>query len=264
MLRLLINLDRSPDRLQFMKTELSNLNLTFERIPAVDGKSLTVAQLQALTPKLYSKEKLWFPYNLINTEYACFLSHRCCWNRLLKSGEEFALVMEDDIKFIPESSVYLKDSSWIPNNVHLIQLHSPLKPQRFQIKNSEIIIDNNPPRTLYEIVHPTANGTPAYIISRKAAQIALDMSSLVGAPIDEFLFSPKSPFHKKINFHKIFPGLGFQIDTPSTILSQPRNRHKPFLCRLHPFSIWLKIHLLADKLKYTKEKDFFTSTNRTS
>ena len=78
MLRLLINLDRSPDRLQIMKKELSTLKISFERIAAVDGALLSDEYIKSITPRQYSKEKLWFPYNLIKTEYACFLSHRKC------------------------------------------------------------------------------------------------------------------------------------------------------------------------------------------
>lgn len=260
MLRLLINLDRSPDRLKFMQKELSSLGVQYERVIAIDGQELSNEEIQSLTPYQYSKTKLWFPYKLSKAEYACFLSHRKCWKKLIESSEEYALILEDDIKFIPEATAFFKNSDWIPNDVHLIQLHAPLLPQLFQVKNLTIPIKGTPSHSLYEVVHPTANGTPAYIISKTAAKIALSNSLQIAAPIDEFLFSPKSPIRRLINFYKLDPGLGYQIDIPSTIVTSPRNRHKPFLCRVHPFSIWLKCHTLYLKFTYTKTKTFKTTS----
>lgn len=41
MLRLLINLDRSQDRLQVISKALTDLGLSFSRVQAIDGKKLT-------------------------------------------------------------------------------------------------------------------------------------------------------------------------------------------------------------------------------
>lgn len=241
MLRLLINLDRSPDRLQIMKKELSTLKISFERIAAVDGALLSDEYIKSITPRQYSKEKLWFPYNLIKTEYACFLSHRKCWSKLIDSDQNFALIIEDDIKFSHDASQYIFSSDWIPTQAKLIQVHSPKEPQSFQVNSNKLNPNHGIPGTLYEIIHPTPNGTPAYIISKEAAFKALELSSQIGGPVDEFLFSIKSPLRKYICPYKLNPGNGKPTDLASTILSQPRQRTKPYLCRLHPFSIWLKL-----------------------
>ena len=245
-----------------MQKELSALGVQYERVTAIDGQTLSNKKIQSLTPYQYSKSKLWFPYKLSKAEYACFLSHRKCWKKLIESPEEYALILEDDIKFIPDTIAFFKNSDWIPNDVHLIQLHAPLVPQLFQVKKLNIPIKGNPSYKLYEIVHPTANGTPAYIISKTAAKILLSKSLQIAAPIDEFLFSPKSPIRRFVNFYKLDPGLGYQIDTPSTIVTSPRNRSKPLLCRFHPFSIWLKLYITFLKLAYTKKKTFCTLLNQ--
>lgn len=44
-LRLVINLDRSPKRLESISKQLSDQSLSFERLPAVDGRKLTKEEL---------------------------------------------------------------------------------------------------------------------------------------------------------------------------------------------------------------------------
>ena len=47
-LRLVINLDRSPKRLESISKQLADQSLSFERFPAVDGHKLTKEELSRL------------------------------------------------------------------------------------------------------------------------------------------------------------------------------------------------------------------------
>lgn len=49
MLRLLINLDRSQDRLQVISKALTDLGLSFSRVQAIDGKKLTEEEVRQWT-----------------------------------------------------------------------------------------------------------------------------------------------------------------------------------------------------------------------
>jgi glycosyl transferase, family 25 len=92
-----INLDRAVDRLSHMEATLSDLSMSFERIPAIDGKSVhfTSADFAERT------------YTLLHgrrrnpAEIGCYLSHIECARRLLASSAEHALVLEDDVS-LPE------------------------------------------------------------------------------------------------------------------------------------------------------------------
>lgn len=244
MLHLFINLERSLARRQLLEKELSKLSIQFERIPAIDGNKLCMEYIKSLKPNILSTKKLWFPYSLIKTEYACFLSHRNCWQRLVDSNEDFALILEDDIKFTPGAGPYIANSDWIPQNIHLVQLCAPFaSPQVLQVKNNTISIQNNK-GLLYEVVSPTAIGAIAYIISREAAEESIKLTTKISAPVDEFLFSPKSPLRKKYPVFKINPGIGYQNGLTSTISTSPRNGSKPLVARIHPYSIMLKLKIL--------------------
>lgn len=82
MLRMIINLDRSKDRWQHMLGQMSDLGMDdgdFLRVSAVDGRKLTLEQLNNAVAPLNSSAKADFPDALTNTEIGCFLSRKKCW-----------------------------------------------------------------------------------------------------------------------------------------------------------------------------------------
>lgn len=90
----LINLDRSPDRLARCAPMLDQLGLTWERVPAVEGKALDPAHLASLNPHPAPHGE-WFR-KLTPGELGCFLSHLRCWQLIEERGLDCALILEDD------------------------------------------------------------------------------------------------------------------------------------------------------------------------
>lgn len=69
----LINLDRSPERLERMSALFADMEVDFIRVSAIDGKKLTQQEIDG-----------WLSgsgnfYRLGPGEIGCFLSHRRCW-----------------------------------------------------------------------------------------------------------------------------------------------------------------------------------------
>ena len=120
-LRLVINLDRSPKRLESISKQLADQSLSFERFPAVDGHKLTKEELSRLEAPYNAPEKFVFRKALWPNEIACFLSHAACWEKLVKSDCEWGLIMEDDIVL----SLRFKEA-----------LQKPLLPSRMEQKCS--------------------------------------------------------------------------------------------------------------------------------
>lgn len=87
----LINLDRSPDRLAMMSGRLSATGIAFERVPAVDGMSLSDVQFQ----QQIRENRFYKP--LRRGEVGCYLSHMEAMQRFIDSGKRYALVLEDDV-----------------------------------------------------------------------------------------------------------------------------------------------------------------------
>lgn len=92
-LRLVINLDRSPKRLELISKQLADQSLSFERFPAVDGHKLTKEELSRLEAPYNAPEKFVFRKALWPNEIACFLSHAACWEKLVKSDCEWGLII---------------------------------------------------------------------------------------------------------------------------------------------------------------------------
>ncbi|RVA48701.1 MULTISPECIES: glycosyltransferase family 25 protein, partial [unclassified Mesorhizobium] len=70
---MVINLDRSPDRLAHVTAEFAKVGVSFDRVPAVDA--LHRPEFAATSP------------SLTPTEAACLMSHKVCWT-IIADGED--------------------------------------------------------------------------------------------------------------------------------------------------------------------------------
>lgn len=108
----LINLDRATERLRRMEEKLAAAGLPFERVPAVDGSTLTFPHPQF---DAWSYRHL-HGRRVIPAEVGCYLSHVECARRLLASEASHALILEDDVSFAPDFLPVLRaamqDGSW--------------------------------------------------------------------------------------------------------------------------------------------------------
>lgn len=91
----LINLDKNPDRLAFMDDRLKRLNIGYERIPAVYGKSLSLEERH----KQFRKFRSFFAIGrkLSDGEIGCALSHLSVYRKMIAAEIPVALILEDDV-----------------------------------------------------------------------------------------------------------------------------------------------------------------------
>jgi glycosyl transferase family 25 len=89
-----INLDRAPERLARIGSQMERLGLPFTRLPAVDARALTDDQRAALDEAAYRRKHGMTP---VLGELGCYLSHVRAMELFLASQAEFALVLEDDV-----------------------------------------------------------------------------------------------------------------------------------------------------------------------
>lgn len=75
MLRLIINLDRCPERWIAMQSQLNSVGLDALRVSAVDSR--VRGSKQEASP-LNSLKKYYFPHELSMGEVCCYLSHKKC------------------------------------------------------------------------------------------------------------------------------------------------------------------------------------------
>lgn len=234
MLRFVINLDRSKDRLDAITGKLDALGIDFQRVSAVDGSKISEEQKKELLyPIDHFETKVRFTRELTNGEIGCFLSHRECWKRLLDSDEKWALIMEDDIDISSRAQEYLKSEDWIPNGVKICQLSAQKRiiDGKIAVGSCKVVSEV---ACLVIPVDPPPLGTMAYLISREAAQLAVSMSDKLPAPVDNFLFSYWFYFSRIVPTYRISPVLVVPASNTDSVVGDRTKKtvkKAPFLIR---------------------------------
>lgn len=239
-----INLDRCPDRMQSIKQQLNTLNLPFERISAVDKHNLTSQYICSITHNSRIDREWLRPLNA--GQIACFLSHKKCWEALLNSKENWALILEDDAELSADIKNFFIDDSpenWCPNNVKLIQLESAKQKTKAFNRQPNIIVKGRNLINMARCVH----GTAGYLIHRSIAKTLLETYKKFDQPVDLSIFSIWSSIYNRIRPYQMNPGLIRQKDFQSDISSHKKESVSIFL-RYHPIRIWRSI-LISIKMK---------------
>lgn len=102
---LLINLDGSVERLRKATQQLEAAGVSFQRLPAVDGRLLPESERNRLAP--WDRRAFFKP--LSPGEIGCYLSHLAALERIVTEGWPRALVLEDDFLLGPDFAAQLLD-----------------------------------------------------------------------------------------------------------------------------------------------------------
>lgn len=229
MLRFVINLDRALNRWNAIRKQLDALNISAQRISAVDAKTETLP-LDKIA-RLGHPSKYFFPRELTKGEIGCYLSHILCWKALLESDDDWAAILEDDALLSPRAKFLLSSPNWIPPNIHILQLHTYEKLWRCKTMPQYISLSDG--SKIHNVIEPSF-GTCCYLIDREAAKEALALSNLIASPIDEFLFNFKSPFVQQFQAMRLNPCCVFHNDnSPSTVGGKRFSHKKAYSLRNH-------------------------------
>lgn len=220
----LINLDRSPDRLEQMKAEFERLGLTFDRVPAVDGRLLSQEEIDAVTPSVRRWEIPIPP-----GEIGCFLSHRKCFEIIANGEDEYAAVFEDDIALSSQAQKVLSNCNWIPADADIIKVET---------FRTVILIDTpvEITGTKYKYARLLSKHlcTGGYIVSRNAARRMLAFMDQVSVPVDNLMFDPAYEMFANFKIYQVYPALCKQMGFDSLIEADRKElrreyKKRPFL-----------------------------------
>lgn len=208
-----INLKDSVDRRKNVLVELSKHPfMDYELVEAVDGRGMSQEDAGHLFD---CKRFLWrYGREVMPGEVGCTLSHRECYRKLLSSKEEFALILEDDVRFLAEENrvedliaTISGQMSGKPRVVTLTRHH-------FYYSRGERPVGGE-----YSLCRVReAWGTCAYLVNRKAAAVLLK----IGKPwfvADDFLIMNK----KGIKVEGIYPMLAIGASEMLEISSEVGN-----------------------------------------
>jgi glycosyl transferase family 25 len=174
-LTLVINLDRSVERLNRIGRMLDEQSIKWERLPAVDGRALSETQVnQFLDAKAFGRRHGMTP---LLGELGCYLSHVNAFKRLLASPFPLALILEDDVLPLEDLRSVVSGLACLPTRWDMVKLsavHSgtPVACERLDGKHRLAVMLSR------------CTGSSAYLVNRKAAQSYLNGLLPMSLPYD--------------------------------------------------------------------------------
>ena len=113
-----INLEKSKKRWNDMRADLEESGVDYERIEGYDGRSLLRNDTESLSlmskecmDSIFSSSQRPFHHSHNAGSVGCYISHLRALRRFLESGEEYGVVMEDDVSLLKENAPYLQTLS---------------------------------------------------------------------------------------------------------------------------------------------------------
>ncbi|KAH9642350.1 hypothetical protein HF086_004882 [Spodoptera exigua] len=98
----MINLERRTERRELMELSFKELGMDVKHVKAVDGRQLDMNNLKELGVTLMPNyEDPYHKRPMKAGEIGCFLSHYYIWEEIAEKRHSIALVLEDDIHFVP-------------------------------------------------------------------------------------------------------------------------------------------------------------------
>jgi GR25 family glycosyltransferase involved in LPS biosynthesis len=175
-----INLERDSERRTILAARLNALEIPHTFLPAVDGRALSVDELERASPR----EKLAFRRPLMPSEIACGLSHLAAIAEGTRLGCDFFCVLEDDVIPAPKLPLCLsRDVLAGLSEFDVLRLFTHLdrweKPSR--------IVDDLHGSIVVRMLRP-GWGCQGQIYSRRGAEKILASMTCVRAPIDYALY----------------------------------------------------------------------------
>jgi glycosyl transferase family 25 len=171
---LVINLDRSSDRLGFMAAQFDRLGLAFTRLPAVDGATIPEEEFKRLS-RTYMRP-------LSRSELGCLLSHESAWAHCVETNRP-AVILEDD--------AFLSDR--LPAFLSELGRRGPPDFINLETRGSEKWVSVEPivwqascGVRLYNL-YIDPGGAAGYVMSPDIARSLLERSRNYAAPADAFI-----------------------------------------------------------------------------
>jgi glycosyl transferase family 25 len=117
---LVINLDRSPARMQRTREQLEQLGLAFERVPAVEGTALSPAEVH----RHYDERLNRRGHHTAMTpgEIGCYCSHLKAWQLILERRLPHAIILEDDVELGRDFAHAVRQIAQLPPGWDVVKL----------------------------------------------------------------------------------------------------------------------------------------------
>ena len=217
----IIHLQRAKSRAKQVAELQQALPIPSRVIDAIDGQKLTVEQRHSYIKNLYKPS---YPFALRNAEIACFHSHIKAWQTLLDSGNDAALIIEDDVKL--DMAVFSKAFELAKSQLNHGYIRFPCADREKPSRQFRLPCRRREIRLFLPKV--VGLGMQAQLVSRTAATQLLSATRQLDRPVDTFL---QMHWHAGVSPQVVYPCGTYEHDQQlggSTIKG-----HKSLWQRLH-------------------------------
>lgn len=195
---LLINLDRSTERLSFQSHQLSQLSLSMHRLAASESSNISLEEYEKLANGWQRK--------LFPAEVACFLSHKAAWKYVYESNKPW-LILEDDAllaKSVPAILQAIEGSNF---EVDYINFETRNRYKWLSRESIDLVNDYQMKKLFQD-----RNGSAAYLLFPSGAKKLLSRAHhSMPALADAFISSTY-----ELNAWQVYPAAAIQLDQCTT------------------------------------------------
>ncbi|CAG4943098.1 unnamed protein product [Colias eurytheme] len=209
----MINLERRKERRLLMEASFKELGLNVTLFKAIDGKKMSNEDVLKYNIKLLPNyEDPYHKRPMKAGEIGCFLSHYEIWKKIVENNYETALILEDDIHFVPffrqkflRMLDEIKDIEW-----DLVYI------------GRKILLDSEEQRVTQHTTRPLYSyWTLGYVLRLSGARKLIDAEPLAKLlPVDEYLpiMFDEHPTHE---WSKHFPVRNLKALSAAPLLVHP-------------------------------------------
>lgn len=191
---LIIHLERAASRMQQVQRLCVSLpTASTAVVSAVDGQKLTESQKACYARSLLRPS---YPFRLLPAEVATFLSHRSCWQAVVDSDMDAALVVEDDIEL--NESDFMAAFELVRE--HIQQGDLVRFPIKIREKQKHLLSDGTYPNLM--TTRSIGLGMVAYIVTRDGAHKLLEKTKKFDRPVDTYL---QLNWHHEVRILTVWP-----------------------------------------------------------
>ncbi|NP_001108473.1 chromosome associated protein D3 [Bombyx mori] len=186
----MINLERRQERRFLMELSFKELGMSVQHFSAIDGRNLDMNDLREYSITLMPNyEDPYHKRPMKAGEVGCFLSHYYIWQDIVKNHHRVALLLEDDIHFVPyfrHRFIQLMDEITQSLSALLYIIYNMFY---FRYIGRKILLDGEEEYATPHTTRPLYSyWTLGYLISERGAKKLLRADPLSKMlPVDEFL-----------------------------------------------------------------------------
>lgn len=161
----IISLKRVKERYKYIQNHVKNIGIDYKLIEAIDGALLNQKDIED-NCDIEQVEKL--RYWLTDGAIGCALSHLKAYEEFIKSNDEYAFIIEDDVVLPNNIMDIIKEIKEVMISDEVVLLYyTSFKPTSFSSINRNILSEGS---LYYPMRIDKTITAAAYLIGRKAAQ----------------------------------------------------------------------------------------------